>query len=544
MPFILFLIILCSVCTGCSDEHPRNTANRNSHCLQEVLERLNGYSNSGEYEAFMEEAMPLYKQAVADDDRKSQVILGSGIAYIYARTDAGDSAVWYLDRLIPMAEKLKDRNSLVILYNTYGLYSLYYSVNYNDAVDYFIKALDNVKDTRNDDNYMRIINNLSHTYNLRSDTAGLRYSLEVYDAGIRRGDDHLKYIGAINTATQYGIRKDWNKAYSYIRTALELTDRFYSKVEVYSLYADILYHLGNNEEAEKYFRKALALKNGTEAAVMCGLYRNYGYFLLDNGRYEEAENMFRKGISIAINTKSYMYRHDLYLGLSIANGRLGDISGELANFKTFHYLSDSLFNAEKERSINELKVKYETEKVRHRLQIAYIAIFVLVIAISAICLLLILKRKRDKGQITRHYENFRREQGKKEAGDGGRLAELFGKIEDLMNNRQVWRENDISIETLAKYLNSNRSYISNAINKYAGVPFKQYINTFRISEAVAILSNPEDDTPLKAMYAQLGFNSSSSFYRSFQTATGVPPSQYRREVRNIQHGKMSQNDKI
>lgn len=527
--FILFLIL----CSGCSGKAAADRPGTKSDGMSEILARLNKYSNSGEYERFMEEAMPLYKRAVADGDRKKQVVFGSGIAYIYARMNAGDSVVRYLDRLIPIAEKLGDKHSLVMLYNTYGLYALFYSVNYNDAANYFVKALENVDDRKRDDNYMRIINNLSHAYNLRSDTTGLQYSLQVYNAGVERSDDHLRYIGAINTATQYCIRKDWDRAYGYICTAMELTDRFYSQVEVYSLYADILYHRGDRVLAEKYFRKALSLKNETEAAVMCGLYRNYGYFLLDNGRYEEAADIFRRGIAMAVKTKSYMYRHDLYLGLSMVCGRLGDLGGELSNFKTYHYLADSLFNAEKARAFSELRVKSETERVRHRLQMACLMIFILFVVMSMICAFLIIKRRRDKAQISRHYENFRREQGKKEAGDGGRLAEIFEKIEDLMNNRQIWKENDISVETLAKCLDSNRSYVSNAINKYAGMPFKQYINTFRISAAVAILSDPEDSTPLKAMYAQLGFNSSSSFYRTFQTSTGVPPSQYRREIRNM-----------
>lgn len=540
----VLIIILLLACTGCSGRGRLSGGFlKTDDSLKKVLLRLNAYSNSGEYGLFMQEAMPLYRQAAADGDKRRQVILGSGIAYIYARMNAGDSVVMYLDRLIPMAEKMKDRNSLVILYNTYGLYSLYYSLDYDDAADYFIKALENAEGTQ-DDNYMRIISNLSHTYNLRSDTSGLRYSLEVYETGIKRSDDHLRYIGAINTATQYCIRKDWSKAYGYINTALDMTERFYSQVEVYSLYADILHHLGKNEEAESYFKKALSMEDGTEAAVMCGLYRNYGHFLLESGRDAEAAGMFRKGIAIAIGSKSYMYRHDLYLGLSEACGKLGDVSGELDNFKIYHYLSDSIFNAEKERSFNELKVKYETEKMQHRLQMAYIVIFILVITISMICLFFILKRKRYKEQVSRHYESYRREQVKKEVSDGGRLADIFGKIEELMNQRQVWRENDISVETLAKYINSNRSYVSSAINKYAGVSFKQYINTFRISEAVSILSDEKDDTPLKAMYAKLGFNSSSSFYRSFQTATGVPPSQYRREVKNIRHEELSQNDKI
>lgn len=69
--------------------------------------------------------------------------------------------------------------------------------------------------------------------------------------------------------------------------------------------------------------------------------------------------------------------------------------------------------------------------------------------------------------------------------------------------------------------------------------FKNYVNSLRISEAVAILSDPDNDVPLKAVYAELGFNSTSTFYRVFQNATGVPPSQYRKEARKMQERQFS-----
>lgn len=543
MPKKLLLLILFFLLLGCSvgESDGRRT---DGTSLDDVLTRFNEYSNSGKYTCFINEALPLYRQAVKDGDRKKQLLLGCGIAYMYARMDEGDSVVWYLERLIPMAEKMKDRESLVMLYNTYGLYSTSYSVNYDDAIKYFRKALDNIRHPHRNNNYSRIINNLSHTYNLCSDTSGLKYSLEVYETGLRNKDEFLIYIGSANTATQYCLREDWEKAYGYICTAMELADKFYNKVEVYSTYSNVLYHLGRKEEAERYFRKAMEIPGETEAAVMCGLYCNYGYFLLDEGKYREAEEMFRRGIDLSLKAKSYMHRHNLYLGLSKVCEKFGDTEGELDNFKKFHYLSDSLFNAEKERSFNELKVKYRTEQVQHRLQMSYIIISVLVVAFAVALLLYILKRKRYKERVSQHYENFRREHARKEPKDDDRMSELYGKIEELMNTEQLWRKNDISVELLARHLNSNRSYISSAINKYAGVAFKQYINNFRISEAVSMLSDPQDSTPLKAMYAKLGYNSSSSFYRSFQTATGVPPSQYRREIRNIKQKELSHNDKI
>ena len=39
-------------------------------------------------------------------------------------------------------------------------------------------------------------------------------------------------------------------------------------------------------------------------------------------------------------------------------------------------------------------------------------------------------------------------------------------------------------------------------------------------EAVRLLSDPDNQTPLKAISAELGFNSMTTFYSQFQAATG------------------------
>ena len=61
----------------------------------------------------------------------------------------------------------------------------------------------------------------------------------------------------------------------------------------------------------------------------------------------------------------------------------------------------------------------------------------------------------------------------------------------------------------------------------------QYINSYRIKEAIRILSDPSDNTPLKAIAIDLGFNSMSTFYKLFQTSVGMTPSLYRKKVQEF-----------
>ena len=111
-----------------------------------------------------------------------------------------------------------------------------------------------------------------------------------------------------------------------------------------------------------------------------------------------------------------------------------------------------------------------------------------------------------------------------------RDAELFARIEYMMQTEGVYRQNDLTIERLAERLDTNRTYISRAINQQAGKAFSSYVNSYRIDEAVRRLSDVDDDTPLKALAQMLGYNHLQTFYTSFQSAIGMPSSKYREKL--------------
>lgn len=110
---------------------------------------------------------------------------------------------------------------------------------------------------------------------------------------------------------------------------------------------------------------------------------------------------------------------------------------------------------------------------------------------------------------------------------------LWRGIEKLMKDDKLYCRKDISLEMIAVLLDSNVKYVSNAININSGKSFYNYINGYRIAEAVAILSDESNDIPLKALCEDLGYKSLSVFYRAFQSETGAPPARYRDEVRRI-----------
>lgn len=60
--------------------------------------------------------------------------------------------------------------------------------------------------------------------------------------------------------------------------------------------------------------------------------------------------------------------------------------------------------------------------------------------------------------------------------------------------------------------------------------YLQFVNSYRINEAVRILSDPEQtEYPLKQLWSDLGFNSATTFYKLFQKEVGITPSVYRKQ---------------
>ena len=88
-------------------------------------------------------------------------------------------------------------------------------------------------------------------------------------------------------------------------------------------------------------------------------------------------------------------------------------------------------------------------------------------------------------------------------------------------------ENNLSLNDLAKKLDMSPNYLSQIINKKEGKNFYDFINSFRVEEFKRLIANPKNKQyTLLALAYDCGFNSKSSFNRSFKKHSGITPSQY------------------
>jgi AraC-like DNA-binding protein len=107
-------------------------------------------------------------------------------------------------------------------------------------------------------------------------------------------------------------------------------------------------------------------------------------------------------------------------------------------------------------------------------------------------------------------------------------AHFAARLDELMHREQLYRQNDLRLDTLAERLGLSRHHLSQVLNEQLGVNFFEYVNARRIAEARELLAL--DATPrlniIEVAY-EVGFNNKVSFNKAFKTATGLTPSAYR-----------------
>jgi len=106
------------------------------------------------------------------------------------------------------------------------------------------------------------------------------------------------------------------------------------------------------------------------------------------------------------------------------------------------------------------------------------------------------------------------------------FKDLSMKIDDIIKKEKLFLLPDLRVSDIAARLNSNRTYIHQAINKERSLSFSEYINHFRIEHAKQLIIDnlKNGKIPIvQDILEESGFTNMSSFYRVFKKETGHTP---------------------
>ncbi|MFT4577043.1 MAG: AraC-like DNA-binding protein [Polaribacter sp.] len=104
---------------------------------------------------------------------------------------------------------------------------------------------------------------------------------------------------------------------------------------------------------------------------------------------------------------------------------------------------------------------------------------------------------------------------------------LYKNLIEQITKESYYTESSLSLNDLAQKLDISPNYLSQIINEKEEKNFFDFINAFRVAEFKRLIAVPTNQQyTLLALAYDCGFNSKSSFNRSFKKHTGFTPSQY------------------
>ncbi len=118
-------------------------------------------------------------------------------------------------------------------------------------------------------------------------------------------------------------------------------------------------------------------------------------------------------------------------------------------------------------------------------------------------------------------------------------------VKDILVKLEIFEESNqftkkkYTLNSLAKELNTNSSYLSKVINETKGIGFAQYLNNLRINFAVDKLLKDERfrSYTIKAIAEDSGFNTAQSFTNAFLKETGIYPSYFIKRIKDDKYKK-------
>lgn len=114
--------------------------------------------------------------------------------------------------------------------------------------------------------------------------------------------------------------------------------------------------------------------------------------------------------------------------------------------------------------------------------------------------------------------------------DSGPMAGVaMAGYDKIMDSFKQYMERDrgylnpaLTIEEIARVLNTNRTYVSKLVNLYYGMTFRDYLNAKRMDYSKQLMTD-EPDASLDYIAAKSGFQSSTQFIRKFRETEGLTP---------------------
>lgn len=105
------------------------------------------------------------------------------------------------------------------------------------------------------------------------------------------------------------------------------------------------------------------------------------------------------------------------------------------------------------------------------------------------------------------------------------------RVRKAMETDKAYLKKNLNLEQFSAKVELPAKEVSAVINKHFGTNFFEFVNSYRVEEAKALLADEKNaDMTILDILLQSGFNSKSAFHRFFSRLVGMSPTEYRKKT--------------
>lgn len=555
--FCVLPTLLCLV--GCEEESA-GTWDRTPDRMELIVqygEKWNEYNIAGNFDSVVITTVPLFEQAVRTDDTLVASWSGIFIAQAYMSMQELDSVAVYLDRLAPLMKDCSNCNIMIAYYSTLGNYALRSRLDYQQTIKMYLETLRWAEKGGSIINQIAVLYDVVYLFYILDDGSGMEYAEKAYSLAHSLDNDSPQYCLALTMMGMMNIQVgSMNEASVFLDSAktVALDKGYNSQIPDIDMFrGDIFWRDGKYHSAIRSYEMVMERGEQVYPSTIIRSCLMLGECCYKADMYRKALDYLEKGLSISYSTGVMEFRRDLLNALYLYHYKVGEIEDAFEFYEAYVAFEDSIKNLANEQEFYALLRQNKELEHENEMNIAVMALqksrqrtallLLVVIVASVLSVVFYVQRKRqkrmymqlfDKHQKYLEYFNSRvMEQEAVKSSGNEADKELFVRIESLMRDDKIFRQKGLTLDSLAEKLDTNRTYVSRAINAFSGKTFVNYLNTYRINEAVKLISEPGSQINAKQLAEDLGYASVNVFYQVFQRETGLSISRYKKELGSL-----------
>lgn len=290
----------------------------------------------------------------------------------YYQAGKVDSALWAIEQALQLAMTEKDTCAMMSCYTSQGVY-LCSSGKLTEAISAYDKALQYVHllSGNNEDNLQAITtlyNNLATIYlDMRNPTQAVKYALDAVKQADKCQDNSFRTQIYTVCSSIFITQKEYEAAKTYLSKAIALSQQLQqpeTELGARTYYLLTLFRTqASASEIQKLVKQTNALAAKVNSTMALVNYYQVLFYVQQTRKEWKAATQTAQKILQLPGIENYPFlQYDVYNNLHLVYKELSDFPQAYRALELAKTLSDSLFVQEKSRQLEELSVKYETQK--------------------------------------------------------------------------------------------------------------------------------------------------------------------------------------